>query len=256
MKIIKYTKLKGNKYSVVIDDLTIKLYDDVIVKFELLRSKEIDKKTFNEIISYNDKMEAYYKALKYITKKLRTEKEVFLYLEKDYDKQVIDDTIIKLKECGYLNREYYLKCYLSDQISIHLVGPNKIKKDLLKLGYIEEEISLLINEIDDDIWFLKIEKIVRKKINSNKKLGNNKLREKLIFDLCNLGFYKWMVEDVISRSEFKDSSNILEREYNKIYNRLSKKYEGSNLNYQIKVRLIQKGFECYEVDSFLQKYFC
>ena len=39
MKIGKYTKLKDNRYSVKIDDLTIKLYDDVIVKFELLRVK-------------------------------------------------------------------------------------------------------------------------------------------------------------------------------------------------------------------------
>ena len=30
MKIGKYTKLKGNKYSVVIDDITVKLYDDDI----------------------------------------------------------------------------------------------------------------------------------------------------------------------------------------------------------------------------------
>ena len=73
MKIGKYTKLKSNKYSVVIDDITVKLYDDVIVKYELLRLKEIDDKLFKEITEYNDRLEAFYKSLKYITKKLRTE---------------------------------------------------------------------------------------------------------------------------------------------------------------------------------------
>ena len=84
MKIGKYTKLKSNKYSVVFDDITVKLYDDVIVKYELLRLKEIDEKQFKEITEYNDKLEAYYKSLKYITKKLRTEKEIYKYLDKDF----------------------------------------------------------------------------------------------------------------------------------------------------------------------------
>ena len=128
MKVGKYTKLKSNKYSVEIDGISVKLYDDVIVKYELLRIKEINDKLFKEITEYNDKLEAYYKSLKYITKKLRTEKEIYKYLEKDYDKKTILETIDKLKNSGYLNKELYLKCYISDQVNMNLVGPNKIKK--------------------------------------------------------------------------------------------------------------------------------
>ena len=151
MKIGKYTKLKSNKYSVEIDDMKVKLYDDVIVKYELLRVKEIDDKIFKEITEYNDKLEAYYKSLKYITKKLRTEKEIYKYLDKDYDKKTILETIEKLKNIGYLNKEVYLKCYISDQLNMSLVGPNKIKKDLISLGYSEEEIVSMIDDIDNDV---------------------------------------------------------------------------------------------------------
>ena len=252
MKIGKYTKLKDNRYSVKIDDITVKLYDDVIVKYELLRTKDIDEKLFKEITEYNDKLEAYYKSLKYITRKLRTEKEIYKYLEKDYGKKTILETIDKLKNMGYLNKEIYLKCYITDQINMHLVGPNKIKKDLVSLGYTEEEIEPLIESIDNDIWFSKIEKLVTKKINSNRNLGNNKLKEKISYDLSNLGFYKWMIEEIIHNSEFKDSSNILEKEYNKIFNKLSKKYDGSELSYQVKIKLFQKGFNSSEIDEFIQ----
>lgn len=252
VKISKYTKLKGNKYSVKIDDITIKLYDDVIVKYELLRLKEIDDKLFKEITEYNDKLEAYYKSLKYITRKLRTEKEIYKYLGKDYDKKVIDETIDRLKKMGYLNKEVYLKCYISDQLNMNLVGPNKIKKDLASLGYSDEEIVPLIEEIDDVVWFEKIEKLVTRKIRANRNLGNNKLKEKISYDLSNLGFYKWMIEDVICNSEFKDSSDILEKEYNKIYNKLVKKFDGSALDYQVKIKLIQKGFSTSDIDDFMQ----
>ena len=70
MKIEKYTKLKDNRYIVKIDDLDIKLYDDVIVKYELLRLKKIDDKLFKEIVSYNNKLEAYYKKVTYRTRNI------------------------------------------------------------------------------------------------------------------------------------------------------------------------------------------
>ena len=252
MKVGKYTKLKSNKYSVEINGISVKLYDDVIVKYELLRIKEINDKLFKEITEYNDKLEAYYKSLKYITKKLRTEKEIYKYLEKDYDKKTILETIDKLKNSGYLNKELYLKCYISDQVNMNLVGPNKIKKDLVSLGYSEEEIIPFIENIEDEVWFSKIEKLITKKINNNRNLGNNKLKEKISYDLSNLGFYKWMIEDVLHNSEFKDSTNILEKEYNKLKVKLSKKYDGSSLDYQIRIKLFQKGFNSSEIDNFLQ----
>ena len=252
MKIGKYTKLKSNKYSVVIDDITVKLYDDVIVKYELLRLKEIDEKLFKEITEYNDRLEAYYKALKYITKKLRTEKEIYKFLDKDYNKDIILETIDKLKRMGYLNKDLYLKSYLSDQIHMTLNGPNKIKKDLVSLGYEEDEFKDSIDNIDSDVWFSKIEKIVNKKIKSNRNLGSNKLKEKIVYDLSNLGFYKWMIEDVIHRTEFGSNINILEKEYNKLYTKLSRKFDDSSIDYQIRMKLLQKGFYSSEIDEFIQ----
>ena len=252
MKIGKYTKLKSNKYSVVIDDITVKLYDDVIVKYELLRLKEIDDKLFKEITEYNDRLEAYYKSLKYITKKLRTEKEIYKYLDKDYSKEIILETIDKLKRMGYLNKELYLKSYLSDQVHMSLNGPNKIKKDLVSLGYDEDEIKESIESIDNDIWLDKVQKIVNKKIKSNRNLGSNKLKEKLVYDLSNMGYYKWMIEDIIHSTEFSSDSNILEKEYNKLYTRLSRKFDGSSIDYQIRMKLLQKGFYSSEIDEFMQ----
>ena len=252
MKIVKYTKLKSNKYSVLIDNVNVKLYDDVIVKYELLRTKEIDEKLFKEITDYNDKLEAYYKSLKYITKKLRTEKEIYKYLEKDYDKKVIFETIDRLKKMGYLNAELYLKAYVSDQINMSLVGPNKIKKDLTALGYKEEDIIEYIDNIDRDVWISKIEKLVNKKLNRNRNLGVLKLKDKIRYDLGNLGFYKYMIDDVLNSIDVKDDLIVLEKEYNKCNRKLSKKFDGSELDYQIRIKLYQKGFNSNVIDEFIQ----
>lgn len=245
MKIGKYTKLKDNRYSVKIGDTLVKLYDDVIVKFELLRKKEIDETLFEEMMTYNDSLEAYYKGLKYITRKLRTEKEVFVYLSKEYKKSVVNQSIERLRKDGYLNEEIYLKAYVMDQVHLSSSGPNKIKKDLIKLGIAEDKIQEELNKIDDEIWLEKLEKLVGKAIVSNKRYGENKLKEKLIYDLGNKGYYKWMIEEAFDKNCFQDNGEILKKEFNKVVTKLTKKYEGYELESKVIAKLLSKGF-CYD----------
>ena len=104
MEIVKFKKLKDNNYLLTFDDeSTIKLYDDVIINFNLLVNKKFDKQKLLEIMKYNDELESYYKALRYINRKLRSKLEVIKYLEKDYDKKIVTKTINKLDIDGYLN---------------------------------------------------------------------------------------------------------------------------------------------------------
>jgi hypothetical protein len=67
-----------------------------------------------------------------------------------------------------------------------------------------------------------------------------------------MGYYKWMIEEVIHNTEFNCDSNILEKEYNKLYTKLSRKFDGSSIDYQIKMKLLQKGFYSSEIDEFIQ----
>lgn len=251
MKILKYKKLSSNKYEVILENEKLKLYDDTIIKYELLQTKEIKEELYNEIIEYNSCLESYYKTIKYIEKKLRTETEIKKYLEKDYSKESITKTIERLKREGYINRELYLKCFLDDKINLTLNGPNKIKKDLLKLGYSDSEITEALENIGNEIWINKINKIINKKITQNKNLGLNKLKEKIIYDLANNGYYKWMIYDCLNNVELKDNNDILEKEYNKQYNKLSRKYNGEELFYEIKRKLYQKGFQLDNIQELI-----
>ena len=61
-----------------------------------------------------------------------------------------------------------------------------------------------------------------------------------------------MIEDVIHRTEFGSNINILEKEYNKLYTKLSRKFDDSSIDYQIRMKLLQKGFYSSEIDEFIQ----
>lgn len=251
MKIEKYTKLKGNQYEVILDGLSVKLYDDVIVRYELIRRKEIDADLFREITSYNDFLEAYYKALKYLTKKLRTEKEIFHYLEKDYSRPIVQDTIVKLKQDGYLNEDIYIKCYLSDQLTMGTMGPTKIERELVKLGCDVDKVKEQIQTIKDDVWMERIDRLVKKRIKGNHSYGNQKLKEKLVYELGNQGYYKWMIDEVLANSSFANMDALLEKEYQKNYEKLSKKYEGAALEMRLTAKLLAKGFSYEEIKKIL-----
>ena len=128
MKIEKYVKDKNNKYKVYIDNEGYVLYDDIIAKYQLLFKSDIDKEELDNIIKDNTELSSYYQAIKYITKKLRSEKEIDDYLIKyGVNKDIRIKTINKLKENKFINDSIFLKAYINDQINLTNNGPVKIK---------------------------------------------------------------------------------------------------------------------------------
>lgn len=243
MKIISYKKKKSNIYEITLsNNEKISLYDDVILKYELLLTKELDDSLKTKIYEENSYLESYFKALKYLNTKLRTEKEIRKKLA-DYNNKIVDYVIDRLYKEGYLNNDIYIKSYINDEINFKLVGPNKILYDLKKLGFKDEDVSKYLKDINNEIWLNKIDKYISKKINSNHNLSGINLKQKIYQDLVIKGFYKEDINNIINEYEFIDNKNILEKEYNKIKTKLSKKYSGEELEYRIKIYLIKKGFK-------------
>ena len=86
-----------------------------------------------------------------------------------------------------------------------------------------------------------IDKIINKSIKSNKTRGGVVLKKKIINDLINLGYSIDTIDKVINKYEFKADKDIVQKEYDKIYKRLSRKYEGDELKYKIKEQLYRRG---------------
>ena len=243
MKIISYKKKKNNIYEVTLSNKDkINLYDDVILKYELLLKKEIDDKLLSKVVEDNKYLESYYIALKFINIRLRTEKEIRKKL-KDYNKSIIDNTINRLKKEGYLNDTLYIKSYINDEINLKIVGQNKILFDLKKLGFKELDILNYLDTIDNNIFRDKIDKYIKKRISINHNLSALMLKNKIIQELITKGFYKEDINNILDNYEILDNKDIYEKEYNKIKNKLARKYSGEELDYQIKVKMYQKGYK-------------
>lgn len=243
MKINKYKKVGKNKYKVYFDNNEIILFEDVILKYDLLLLKDVSLELLDKIIDENKFYEAYDMSLNYIETKMRNKSEIIKYLKrKDYSDELINKVISKLVDLKILDDKLYIQAFINDKINLSNDGPYKIKKSLLELEFNENDIDNYLNNFDESIWENKLIKIVNKK----KKLMDNKsyymFITKLKNDLFNLGYDKYMIDNILVNIKYE--SNALEKDYN----RALKKYNDKNkiINY-----LLRKGYNYDEIMNIL-----
>ena len=164
MKINKFKKVGKNKYKVFFDNAELILYEDVILKYELLIKKDIDIDLIDKIVEENRYYDVYETALNYIEIKMRNKKEIYKYLlNKGFEKELINQTIKKLESIGLLDNKKYIVAFINDKINLGNDGPYKIKKMLVDLDFDENDIDDYLYSIDEEIWREKLIKIINKK---------------------------------------------------------------------------------------------
>ena len=246
LKITKYKKSVNGKYKVYLDDgRELSLYEETILEYGLLLKKEIvDLPSISE---YNLKWDVYYVALKSLRSRFKSIYETRKYLkEKDYPIELIDNAINKLVEQGYLNDDSFVKGYINNQIITTSKGPYKIKRELIDKGIPSHIIDDNIGLFDDELQLERVDKLAKKMFKSNRTKGGSVLRKKITNDLINIGYDSELVYKVLAKYDFNDTKEIAKKEYDKLYKKYSRKYEGEELIYKIKQAMYQKGLNYEE----------
>lgn len=253
LEIKKYKKLKGNLYEIELDDFKkYKIYDDIILKYELLIDNRLDKKKLEKIISENNLLDAYYKALKYISVRMRSALEIRNYLKrKSFNDAECNYAIKKLRMEGYIDEKKYVQAYINDAIILTVNGPKKIIDNLNKLGISESLTREYLDSIDSDEWIDRIKRIVDKKIKTNK-CSEKMFKNKVTADLLNLGYYYEDIKIIMDDVKI-DATDAFLNEADKVYSRLESKYEGTELILRFKSKMFSKGFEADAINDYINK---
>ena len=255
MKIKSFKKLKNNQYKIMFENKKeIILYDDIILKYELLISKDINEKNMLNIINENRGSNCYYQAIKYISNRSRCKKEIRDYLTKlSYSQNDINKTVDKLEDNKYINDNNYLNSFINDQINLTNNGPYKIEKKLIALEFDKDMVKEKLSEINEEIWHNKLIKIINKKVISNKKDSQNKIKVYVLYYCLNVGYEIVDILNILDEVSMPNNFNALEKEVKKLSKKLANKYEEKDLNYQIKIRLLKKGFSQNEIEVCLEQ---
>jgi regulatory protein len=195
--------------------------------------------------------DAYNKTIAYIMKHQRCTSEIEKYLEKfELSKEDGIKIINHLKSIGLINDNIYVKSYISDAINLTKDGPYKIKRELLDNHIDESIIDEEISKIDEDVIIDKMLKIISKKFKANHKYSKYQFKQKVSLEMVNLGYDRELADSLIDNFDFEED-DLLKQEYDKLYNKLSRKYEGYELESKIKQKLYAKGFDINKINSLM-----
>jgi regulatory protein len=247
MKIEKFVKQKNSKYKLVGTPLV--LYDETILKYELMTKKVINESLVKEIVSYDAAIKTYLDLTKKIKAKLKTEDEVIKILNKtDLSKEYQNKILDKLKDLNLINDDIYADAYINSVVALKLDGPRKITADLLKLGIHDTTINKYLDVIDASIWNEKINKLINKKIKANHNKSGQTLKIKIAMEIVHLGYQKEMVMNQIDNYSFINLEAVTKR-YIKEYHKLENKYDKDKVEQMVRYKMLSLGFSNDELDQ-------
>ncbi len=210
MQITEIKKIgRGDRYSIFIDSVFDgTLEAEILVKHKLKTGDEIDEEQWRQIKLENGKLSAFSRAVGYIEKSLKTQKQLQTYLkEKGFLQESIDDAVQKLKEYGYIDDKVYAENYIKTYKDKK--GKIKLKFDLLSKGVAADVIEEALQEfVDEDEQYAACEKLLKKYVKN--KPQDVKLKSKAYAHLFSKGFSG----DIISRAIGKVFSEVEDEDWN------------------------------------------
>lgn len=177
-------------------------------KHNLSQSSELDESLYLLIQYESNRYTAFQKALSYLAIRNRSEKEIFIYLQKKkYDKEVITETINKLKDYDYLSDFDFAVEYINSKQKRKTIGVNYLKKNLYGKGIKKELINKAIKKTDASSYdFEKVYELAKKKYESIKNKPNS--IKKVSYFLNQRGFDYDIIKKVIRhiQAEYDENS--------------------------------------------------
>ena len=145
MKITKIEQQKNNKerVNIYIDDkFAFGLMMEIKYKYDLQENMEIDEEYIQKVLREEELSKAKDQALKFLTYRQRSEKEIIDKLKKKgFEESIIDDTLNYLKKYKLVDDMEFAKAFMKDKINLNKFGPIRIKHELYKKG-IDNNISI------------------------------------------------------------------------------------------------------------------
>lgn len=123
---------------------------ETVMKFRLKAGLDIETEELDRLIKENERAEALAKAVDYLSKRLKTKREVKDYLlKKGYSEDVCWYCVDKLKDYGYVNDEDYSKRYIESVSKKQ--GRRLTEYKLMMKGVRKEDINSAFDqtEVDD-----------------------------------------------------------------------------------------------------------
>ena len=177
---------KGGKLSLLADGEYIMTVDpDTWYSLDYTDGCEIDDEEFQKLKFLIDSRKAYSQALRFLTLRAHSEKELFLKLTKKHSPESSQYAIEKCRELGFVDDEDFAMRYAQELSEKKNYGAARIKTELYAKGIDREIAENAVSHLDFDISQAIIN-IIEKKYSSC--LDDEKGRRRMVAGLMRYGY--------------------------------------------------------------------
>lgn len=146
---ISAQKKHKNRVNVYVDgEFAVALEAITVLERRLKTGDETDKTSLERLQLESEGETAFRRAAGYLARRGRTEKELRDYLTgKDYAPSVVDSTLDKLRDYGYIDDKEFVDSYVAQYADRR--GKKRLRQDLALLGADEAAIAEALAEVSD-----------------------------------------------------------------------------------------------------------
>lgn len=264
-KITRITTQKRNKhrYNIFIDHGKGERYgfsvdEDILIEFNLRKDLEIDEAMMATLLEQDTLHQSYAQVLRYLSYRMRSEKEIREYLtKKEVDKEQIHQIIEKLISRQLIDDTEFAKMFVNTRLQTSTKGPSFVKKELLLKGISEPIARQAVNKYSIDMQYDKAKKIAIKKIRQSSKHSFYKRQQQLQATLLRNGFTQEIIKDVLAdmQAEQNDQEewDALIHHGERLLERHQRKISGHELRNKLKEGLYRQGFAIGLIDTFIDE---
>mgnify|MGYP003275612200 CR=1 FL=1 len=244
--------LKNNRYECVLksdeNEITFELPESIINKYGLYKGKTVERDEFDALNDHEKVAEAYQRALRFLTVKDYTKKQIIEKLNRLelYDDIQIDMTVNLLMDKNLINDEEYTVDYLQRASKLGL-GINKAISNLRMKGIDDEVIEKNREAYGEEQEYETALEIVEKAYAANSRKSRTAMIDAIADKLYLKGFSSVVINKVMTTFDFYADEELEEelilKEFDKAFKRYSQKFDGKPLYNKIYIYLMRKGFD-------------
>ncbi len=205
-KIEPQKKRKG-RFNIYIDDeFACGLSEDTIIDEGIAEGQKLQDIDIEKLIEKDQGAKAYDKSLKFLSFRVRSEKEIKdKLIEKEFHPKIIEKTILKLKKVGQINDKEFALTWIKDRCAVKPSGKYLITRELKQKGVSQEIIDKVLKKmLPEDKEFKQAIKLAQKKEKVYKSLPRLEFNKKISAVLARRGFSWEMIKKTIDKIKEKD----------------------------------------------------
>ena len=207
---IAIQKKRKNRCSIFLDDeFAFGLDQEIILQFGLKKGDQLTEQQIEEILLNEEKNKAKDRALKFLSYRDRSEKEIRTKLKDvGYDDKIIEWVIGELKRLKFLDDARFAQSYAQTQMITRPMGEYYLRRELKQKGLGAELIEQTVEKIyEEKDQFSVAKELAQQRKKRYRNIDEMKARKRLSDFLMRRGFSWDVVSEVMEHWDENSSEN-------------------------------------------------